>query len=295
MRDSIMQSLPVLIAALSLAPCVATGQPAVAQPAAGALRQAYARVDDIRIYYELRGEGRPIILLHGGFGSTELWTPCAERLAARHLVVVPDARGRGRTSDGAGPISAGRTARDLVGLMDHLGLDKADIVGHSAGSLTAIHMLVDYPERVGSATLVGSPFIALAQPNEALRKLRRDIEALRDGKPVSDADLLQFADRWRRSSPDPSRFPYVMDKLSRSVSTAYSESVLSTLSRPVLVVRAGRDALIPAEAFDRLAAVIPGSQLIDFPQGTHGLPRQEAARLADAILQFVDSRKSPEN
>ena len=256
------------------------------------VKSAYAQVDDIRIYYEMRGAGEPIIMLHGAYGTTGTWAPCAAILAQHFLVITLDLRGRGRTGDGDGPISAGRTARDVIGLMDHLGLRQAHVVGHSAGSITAVSMLIDYPDRVRSATLVGNPLMALRVPNDAMRKLQRDMESLRDGLPVvSDPDLARFAEQLRKTAPDPNRIPIVMGKL-RRIGAVYAEDALATITRPVLVSKAGRDALIPPESFDRLAAAIPGSTLIDFPNGTHGLPRQEASRLAVEIQNFIDARQS---
>lgn len=273
-----------------MAICAGSSGALSAEPAGGTVHSAYAQVDDIRIYHEVRGTGVPIIMLHGGFGSTLLWTPSAELLAKRFLVVTVDARGRGRTNDGEGPITPGRTARDVIGLMDHLGLRQAHIVGHSAGSITAVHLLIDYPERVRSATLVGSPLIALTQPNDALRKQMNDVRAAGRGL-AEDPEIREFAEQWRRLAPDPLRFAATMEKLSQVAGVGYAESALFAVSRPVLVVKAGRDALIPPEAFDRLAGAIPGAKLIDFPEGTHRLPRQEAARLALEIQKFIDAQQ----
>ena len=256
-----------------------------------AVRSAYAQIEDIRIYFETRGAGEPIFMLHGAFGTSANWALCADILAKHFLVITTDARGRGRTGDGDGPISPGRTAHDLVGLMNHLGIAKAHLVGHSAGSLTAVHMLIDFPDRVRSATLVGSPLVALASPNAGLQQLRRNMVALGQGQPDDD-ELKQFAEQWRRLAPDPSRFPVAMEKFARRVDTSYPEAALASISSPVLVMKAGRDRLIQPEAFDRLAAAIKGSKSINFPEGTHGLPRQESARLAEEIQKFIDSLES---
>lgn len=287
-QDSRTNSFRSLAVVLVIAICAGPIGALSAEPAGNTVRSGYAQVDDIRIYHEVRGAGEPIIMLHGGFGTTLLWTTSAELLAKRFLVITADARGRGRTSDGDGPITPGRTARDVIGLMDHLDLRQAHIVGHSAGSVTAVHLLIDYPDRVRSATLVGSPLIALAQPNAALRKQMSDVKSAGRGL-TEDPEMREFAEQWRKLAPDPSRFSATMEKLSRVAGVGYGESTLFAVNRPVLVVKAGRDALIPPESFDRLAAAIPGAALIDFPEGTHRLPRQEAARLALEIQKFIDA------
>lgn len=277
----------LLIAVVLFSPCLLSSEATAEEN--GRVRSGYAVVDDISLYYELRGAGEPIFMLHGGFGSTAVWAACAEQLAKRFLVITTDARGRGRTSDGSGPTTAGRTARDVIGLMDHFGIKQANVVGHSAGSLTTIHLLIDYPDRVRSGTLVGSPLVAFGNPNDALRKQMGDLEALRDGQPKDD-ELKEFAEQWRRVAPDPSRFRLVMEKLNRGMGTSYSESALAAITRPVLVVKAGRDRLVPPEAFDRLATSIRGSKLIVFSEGTHGLPRQDPTRLAEEIQRFIEAQ-----
>jgi aminoacrylate hydrolase len=282
-------SLAVILTALAVSGCAAQiGAPPDARKHIG-----YAQVDDIRIHYESRGTGIPVLLLHGGFGTAELWSECGERLSARYRVVAPDARGRGRTGDGDGPMSAGRTARDVIGLMDQLGIARAHLVGHSQASLTVIHLLVDYPDRVLSGALVGSPMMSLARPNAALKALRANIDALRSAGPVDDPDLVRFAARWRELAPQPDRFEPAMEKFRVAIDATYSEAALGTIRRPVLVVKAGRDNLIDAADFDRLAAAIPGARVADFPDGTHGLPRQAAVRLAEAIERFIESQERP--
>jgi pimeloyl-ACP methyl ester carboxylesterase len=249
----------------------------------------YAKVDDLRIYYERSGSGVPIVLLHGGFGTSELWSGVRERLGGRYLVIAPDARGRGRTNDGDGPMSGGRTARDVIGLMDRLGIQRAHFICHSIATLTAVHLLVDYPERVLSATLVGSPLMALSQPNAALRALREDLEAMREGRPARDEALNAFAARWRREAPDPTRFAVAVGKLARATEEVYPGAVLASIRRPVLVVKAGRDGLVEPADFDRLAAAIPGAKTVDFPGATHALPRQDPIGLANAVEGFIAS------
>jgi pimeloyl-ACP methyl ester carboxylesterase len=106
----------------------------------------YADVNGINLYYETHGSGRPLILLHGGLGSGEMFGPIIPTLAANHQVVVPDLQGHGRTADIDRPIDIRLMADDIAALIDHLGLEKPDIVGYSLGGGVAFFTAVQYPD-----------------------------------------------------------------------------------------------------------------------------------------------------
>src|ERR1700719_4238387 len=84
----------------------------------------YAEVNGINIYYEIHGTGRPLILLHGGLGSGEMFRPVLPLLADRHQVVAVDLQGHGRTADIDRPIDVRLMAGDIAALIDHLNLTK---------------------------------------------------------------------------------------------------------------------------------------------------------------------------
>ncbi len=100
----------------------------------------YAEVNGINLYYETHGAGRPMILLHGGLGSGEMFGPTLPTLAERHQVIVVDLQGHGRTADIDRPIDIKLMADDIAALIDHLGLEKPDIVGYSlGGGVASLH------------------------------------------------------------------------------------------------------------------------------------------------------------
>src|SRR5712692_7426190 len=88
----------------------------------------YAEVNGINLYYETHGSGRPLILLHGGLGSGEMFGPVLPQLAERHQVVTVDLQGHGRTADIDRPLDAALMAGDIAALIDHLQLAKPDVV-----------------------------------------------------------------------------------------------------------------------------------------------------------------------
>src|SRR6059036_1537938 len=99
----------------------------------------YAEVNGLKLYYETHGAGRPLILLHGGLGSGEMFGPILPTLSERHQVITVDLQGHGRTADIDRPIDIRLMADDIAALIDHLGLERPDLVGYSLGGGVALH------------------------------------------------------------------------------------------------------------------------------------------------------------
>src|SRR5689334_9633748 len=108
----------------------------------------YAEVNGINLYYETHGTGRPLVLLHGGLMSGEMFGPILPTLADHHQVIAVDLQGHGRTADIDRPIDMRLMADDIAALIDHLGLDQPDVVGYSLGGGVAFHTAVRHPDKV---------------------------------------------------------------------------------------------------------------------------------------------------
>src|SRR5467141_2777674 len=93
----------------------------------------YAEVNGINLYYETHGSGRPLILLHGGLGSGEMFGPVLPQLSERHQVIAVDLQGHGRTADIDRPLDVRLMADDIAALIRHLRLEHADVMGYSLG------------------------------------------------------------------------------------------------------------------------------------------------------------------
>jgi len=128
----------------------------------------YAEVNGINLYYETHGRGRPLILLHGGLGSSEMFGPVLPLLAERHQVVAVDLQGHGRTADIDRPIDVRLMADDIAALSDHLGLDRPDLVGYSLGGGVALHTAAKYPNKVRRLVVVSANVRRDAIPPEML-------------------------------------------------------------------------------------------------------------------------------
>src|ERR1700674_3922719 len=108
----------------------------------------YAEVNGIKLYFETHGAGRPLILLHGGLGSGEMFGPVLPALAERHQVIAVDLQGHGRTADIDRPIDLRLMADDIAALADHLRLATPDVVGYSLGGGVAFQTAARHPSKV---------------------------------------------------------------------------------------------------------------------------------------------------
>src|SRR5206468_5569729 len=105
----------------------------------------YADVNGIKLYYEIHGKGRPLVLLHGGLGAIEMFGPNLPALAKGHQVIAVDLQGHGRTADIDRPLDPAFMADDVAALIKHLGLESADVMGYSLGGGVALQTAIRHP------------------------------------------------------------------------------------------------------------------------------------------------------
>ena len=114
-----------------------------------AKKKGCARTNDIEMYYAVFGEGDPILLIHGGLGSANVWEAQVAALSARYQVVVADSRGHGRSTRTSGQFLHYRNmADDYVALLDQLGIQKVALVGWSDGAIIGLDIAIRYPDRL---------------------------------------------------------------------------------------------------------------------------------------------------
>ena len=201
----------------------------------------YAEVNGINLYYEIHGAGRPLILLHGGLGSGEMFGPILPLLTERHRVVAVDLQGHGRTADIDRPIDVRLMADDIAALIDHLGLDRPDVVGYSLGGGVALHTAAKYPAKV--RRLVAAA--ANIRPDAIYPEMRAQQVQVSGAAAdfMKDTPMYQL---YQKVAPRPEDFPRLLDKIGASMSKDfdYTEEVRS-LQVPTLIVAADADMAPP--------------------------------------------------
>jgi pimeloyl-ACP methyl ester carboxylesterase len=211
----------------------------------------YAQVNGINLYYETHGAGRPMILLHGGLGSGEMFGPNLPALAERHQVIAVDLQGHGRTADIDRPIDVRLMADDVAALIDHLGLDKPDLVGYSLGGGVAFQTAARHPAKVGRLVVASAQFRRDAIYPEILAQQGQVSAAAVEF--MKDTPMYQL---YQRVAPRPEDFPRLLDKMGEAMSKDYDFTEEARgLRVPTLLVAADADMAPPshyAEAFNLL-------------------------------------------
>jgi pimeloyl-ACP methyl ester carboxylesterase len=117
----------------------------------------YADVNGLHLYYEEHGEGYPLVLLHGGLMTIDLnFAIALPALAGRHRVIAVELQGHGHTADIDRPPTFPAFAADVVGLLDHLAIERADVLGFSLGGLTGYELVISHGDRVRRAILASA-------------------------------------------------------------------------------------------------------------------------------------------
>src|SRR6266545_4774590 len=173
----------------------------------------YAEVNGINLYYESHGTGRPLILLHGGLGSGEMFGPILPTLSERHRVITVDLQGHGRTADIDRPIDIRLMADDISALIDHLGLDEPDLVGYSLGGGVAFFTAAKYPSKVGRLVVVSANIRPDAIYPEMSAQQGQVNAAAADF--IKDTPMYQL---YQRVAPRPEDFPRLLDKIGEAMS-----------------------------------------------------------------------------
>jgi pimeloyl-ACP methyl ester carboxylesterase len=202
----------------------------------------YAEVNGVDLYFEVHGTGRPLVLLHGGLGSGEMFGPTLPQLAERHQVILPDLQGHGRTADIDRPIDIRLMADDIAAFIDHLELDKPDVAGYSLGGGVALFTALRHPDKVRRLVVASAHARRNAIPPEMLAQQEQVNAAAAEF--LKDTPMYEL---YQRVAPRPEDFPRLLDKMGESMAQDFdfSEEVRG-LQVPTLLVAADADMAPPS-------------------------------------------------
>lgn len=243
-------------------------------------------INGIDLYHEAHGTGRPLVVLHGGVLNAETcFGAMIPRLAEAHQVIAVDLQGHGHTADTDRPVTLANFAADVVGLLDHLSIERADLFGYSLGSLVSIEMAVTYPARVGRLVLASGhiradgyhPEIQDPEQTSPLLPTEEDFEAMRGA--------------YEAVAPDPEHFFPFLEKLQPVVSEfkGWSDAAIGGIAGPTLLIVGDQD-FVRLEHTALMLELFPDAQLAVLPGTTH----MQVIRRTDALLTlaepFLDGR-----
>src|SRR5215471_13298856 len=269
----------------------------------------FADVDGVRVHYQEKGAGAPLVLIHGYTSSTFAWKDVFDPLSQQFRVIAVDLKGFGFSGKPEGDYTRGAQADLVVRLLDHLKVDRAILCGSSMGGEVSMNAAVRHPDRVSALILVDSGGVTVGGggsvapgvtgwpvvgPAIAALALTSD-SLVRDGlrKSFYDDSMVteeQVAAYYR---PLKTRGGQRAAYLARV--QAGLDPVEPEIKQPTLIVWGAEDELIPPEAGRRLNSLIAGSRLVVFDKCGH-LPQAEMPeRFASEVRAFVKSLAQPSN
>ncbi len=256
----------------------------------------YAAVNGLRMYYEIHGGGgTPLVLLHGSFMTIDLnWGEILPLLAADRQVIAVEMQAHGRTADTNRPLTFEHLADDVAALLQHLGIERADILGYSLGGGVALQTVIRHPERVRKVVIISSPFTKDGWLPEVTGGIATITAEMLDSTPLGDA--------YRRLAPDPETFPVLVEKVKALEASSWgaAPAQVEAIAAPVLLVIGDADGtrlehivemfrLLGGGVFGDYAGV-PPSRLAVVPGATHVGLMMQTEMLARLIVPFLDER-----
>ena len=259
----------------------------------------------IELYYEVHGKGTPLALICGLGYPLWQWHLMVPYLEKHFQVITLDNRGVGQSDKPAGPYTASMLAKDTVGLLDALEIDKAVVIGHSMGGFIAQAMVLEYPERVSKLILASTNFggprhvPVTAEAMAVLSDTKSDpLTRLRNGIVISTApgfaerqpELIQKWLDWRVSNPlDLAGYQAQMGiGVALLAEAAAFEAKLPNVSAPTLILFGADDKVVPPANADLLAKQIPGSQMRILPDAGHFFPLEVPEEAAQVVIEFAE-------
>jgi pimeloyl-ACP methyl ester carboxylesterase len=233
-----------------------------------------ALINGLSLYYEIHGSGEPLIVVHGGFGSVEMFGPNIELLAKTRQVIAIDLQGHGRTADIDRAFSCEAFGDDIAALIAHLGFDTADVMGYSLGGGAALQAAVRHPERIRKLVLVSTAFAR----DGWFPEVRAGFDAIGPGLAAMMKQGPAYA-FYEKIAPRPQDFERVVEKLGALVKKDYDWSASITEKfPPTLIVAADADGLRPAH-YVEMFAKLGGGQRDPGWDGSAGRSKSQLAIL----------------
>jgi pimeloyl-ACP methyl ester carboxylesterase len=255
----------------------------------------YASINGLELYYEIHGEGEPIILIHGGLGGIVEFSQLLPALAESRQVIAVELQGHGHTADNDRPLSFEAMADDIAALIEHLGLEKADILGFSLGGGVALRTAIDHPEAVNKLILVSTAYSRVGIRPEFLAGMSgMNADA---AQAMLETPMYQF---YSGVAPRPEDWPTLVGKVGELLAQDYdwSEDV-AAITAPTLIVVGDSDFIPPShgvELFGLLGGDVagdfvgmPASQLAVLPGASHFTILSRTDLLLPAITPFLDT------
>ena len=289
------------VAAQKLIALIALGFMSCNGPGKDELNSGFVGVDGGKIYYETKGHGDAIVLLHPGLTDLRMWQHQVNELSESRKVVCYDQRGYGKSDL---PSKNYSPNTDLLALLDSLRIGKADFVGICMGALHAMEFALAYPERVNTLALSGISFSNWKYSDDVIKKHIEFSSIVTEG-PEKAIETIKTDPFWKQTIPSDTYETAQKDFLdlleeNKAAFTAnwqFKEQVFTTMDRiseidkPVLVIRPGNEVDYMIEIADYLIDNIENTEQVHIKEGGHLSNMEKPGEFNKAILDFLAKHK----
>jgi pimeloyl-ACP methyl ester carboxylesterase len=261
---------------------------AFAQPAPTG---ATVEVNGMQLYYEVSGQGDPLIVLHGAYMNIPTMGEIIPKLAETHTVYALEFQGHGRTTDIDRPITYPALANDVAAFMDTVGIEKADIFGYSMGAAAGLRLAIDHPEKVDQLVAASVSYDTSGWQPAFVEFIPQMVPELFIGTPMEE--------EWKKLAPNPDGFRDVVEKLIalEHEPMAWEEEVRQ-LKTPVLIIAGDADVttlehnvalfrLLGGGGMGDMGAPMPASRLAVLPATSHTAVINQTELLYGFIEPFL--------
>jgi pimeloyl-ACP methyl ester carboxylesterase len=240
-------------------------------------RGGQTQLNRISVHYAIYGHGSPVVFLHGGLANADYWGDQVPAVAAHHTVILLDSRGHGRSARDGRPYGYDLMADDVVALMDHLDIARADIVGWSDGGIIGIDLAIRHKDRVGKVFAFAA--------NTLTSGVKEDVEK----NPTFAAFIERARHEYEANSATPKEYDAFVGEITKMWADQpnWSDAQLAAIDAPVLVADGDHDEAIKREHTEYMAAAIPHAGLLILPNVSHFAFLQDPRQFNFAILHFL--------
>ncbi|WP_238386530.1 alpha/beta fold hydrolase [Chitinophaga rupis] len=252
----------------------------------------YAPVNGIKVYYEVYGEGKPLVLLHGAFMTIGLnWGQLIPELSKTRKVIAIELQGHGHTQYSDRKLSHAALASDVEGVLDHLKIDSADVAGYSYGGAIAYQFAIQSPKRLRKLVIISATYKSsgwLAEVNNGFKMMKPEFFTNTPMKAAYDA-----------VAPDKTKWTKFMEQMIASAGTPFDlgDSNISKITAPVLIISGDNDGLDKIElikTYQLLGGAIcadfrpmPKSQLAIVPSQGHVSLMMQTTTILNYLNSFL--------
>lgn len=240
----------------------------------------FASVNGIEMYYEIHGQGSPLVLLHAFTRSGQDWQPFIADLAKQYRLIIPDLRGHGRSTNPTNQFTHRQSALDVFALLDQLKIDRFKAMGIRTGGMTLTHMATQQPARVEAMILIGSTIYYPEQARAILRGVSvekmspQDWEALRQIHKRGDDQIRALFTQFHN-------FKDSYDDMN------FTPPYLATIKAKTFIIQGDRDRFFPVSIAVEMYRSIPNAYLWIVPNEENFPILTKREIFTQAALEFL--------